>query len=96
MTRLAPEGRPFIGGALALTVAAWAAAVGVGGWLHAVAAACTVLTLFVVYFFRDPRREGPDDPGAVLAPADGRVVEIAEVEEPTWFRGACRRVSIFL
>ncbi len=96
MMRFAPEGRPFIGAALVLAAVAWAAAVGVGGWLHAVAGACTVLALFVAFFFRDPRREGPDDPGAVLAPADGRVVEIEEVDEPVFLRGRCRRISIFL
>lgn len=94
--RFAPEGRPFIAGAVTLAAGGWAAAWAAGGWMWAVAGALSVLAVFVPWFFRDPRREGPEDPAAVLAPADGRVVEIAEVEEPTFVGGRCRRVSIFL
>jgi phosphatidylserine decarboxylase len=51
------------------------------------------LSLFVMYFFRDPHRAVPSDPDAVVSPADGRVVEI--VDEP-WEGALGRRVSIFL
>jgi phosphatidylserine decarboxylase len=51
------------------------------------------LGLFVLYFFRDPDRAIPSDPGTVVSPADGRVVEI--VEEPLDSHGG-HRVSIFL
>ena len=51
------------------------------------------LGLFVLYFFRDPKRRIPTEPGAVVSPADGRVVEIAD--EPLDGR-AGRRISIFL
>ena len=51
------------------------------------------LGLFVFYFFRDPQRKIPTDPGTVVSPADGHVVAI--VEEP--FDGVTgRRISIFL
>jgi len=51
------------------------------------------LGLFVFYFFRDPERAIPAEPGAVVSPADGHVVAI--VEEP--FDGVMgRRISIFL
>ncbi|HXW62711.1 MAG TPA: phosphatidylserine decarboxylase family protein [Candidatus Acidoferrales bacterium] len=49
--------------------------------------------LFVFYFFRDPDRTIPTDPGVVVAPADGRVVEIVE-EEFGSVPG--QRISIFL
>lgn len=54
---------------------------------------------FTLYFFRDPQRTPP--PGAatgqlLLAPADGRIVEIEEVDEPLYLRGRARKVSIFL
>lgn len=51
------------------------------------------LGLFVFYFFRDPDRKIPADPGAVVSPADGFVVEIADelLESRTG-----RRITIFL
>ncbi len=51
------------------------------------------LGLFVLYFFRDPYRAIPSEPDAVVSPADGRVVEIAE--ESLGARPG-RRLSIFL
>lgn len=49
--------------------------------------------LFTFYFFRDPERVIPDTPGAVVSPADGRVVVVKD--EPNQGR-AGKRVSIFL
>src|SRR5271155_123508 len=51
------------------------------------------LGLFVFYFFRDPERQIPAEQGAVVSPADGRVVEI--VDEPLDGNPG-KRVSIFL
>ena len=51
------------------------------------------LGLFVLYFFRDPERQIPSEPGAVVSPADGRVVEV--VDEPLGGRPG-KRISIFL
>jgi phosphatidylserine decarboxylase len=51
------------------------------------------LGLFVFYFFRDPQRTIPSEPGSVVSPADGHVVEIVE-EEQDGLVG--RRISIFL
>jgi phosphatidylserine decarboxylase len=48
---------------------------------------------FVLFFFRDPARQIPDDAKAIVAPADGRVMEI--VEEVEQGRPG-RRMSIFL
>ena len=36
------------------------------------------LGLFVMFFFRDPERTPPQDPGAIVSPADGRVMEVLE------------------
>jgi phosphatidylserine decarboxylase len=63
--------------------------------LHWIAASGTflALTLFILYFFRDPERRVPEDPLAVVSPADGRVMEIESMEVD----GAKRiRVGIFL
>jgi phosphatidylserine decarboxylase len=51
------------------------------------------LAAFVFYFFRDPERAIPADPGAVVSPADGRVVVITD-EENAGQPG--KRISIFL
>ncbi|MCK4534578.1 MAG: phosphatidylserine decarboxylase, partial [Syntrophobacterales bacterium] len=39
------------------------------------------VTLFVLWFFRNPNRVTPEDEKAVISPADGRVIKIEEVEE---------------
>ena len=69
---------------------------GVGAFLaHWVVAGIILvaLALFVFYFFRDPERAIPTDPGAVVSPADGRIVVITD--EPN--KGVPgKRISIFL
>jgi phosphatidylserine decarboxylase len=52
-----------------------------------------LLALFVFSFFRDPERVIPSEPGAIVSPADGRVVVVRE--EPNEGR-AGQRISIFL
>jgi phosphatidylserine decarboxylase len=59
----------------------------------------TVLVGFTLYFFRDPQRIPPDEAAEgllILAPADGKVVQIIEVEEPLYLKGPARQISIFL
>ena len=51
---------------------------------------------YVVYFFRDPVRRITTDPGEIVSPADGVVVEVTELEETPYYDGPCVRVSIFL
>ena len=65
------------------------------GWLTSPLWALPTLLLaaFFLWFFRDPERAIPDEPGALVSPADGKVTDIAPV---TW-NGATRlRISIFL
>ncbi|MCY3019090.1 MAG: phosphatidylserine decarboxylase, partial [Planctomycetota bacterium] len=50
----------------------------------------------VVWFFRDPERQGPDAADVLLAPADGTVADIQEVEEPEFVGGKALRIGIFL
>lgn len=59
-------------------------------WLAAILIAAAA---FVFFFFRDPNRAVPADPGAVVSPADGRVLEV--IAEPLEGRPG-RRLSIFL
>jgi phosphatidylserine decarboxylase len=67
------------------------------GFLHPLASLPGVaLILYTFYFFRDPDRQAPADPAAVVAPADGVVVEIIEKRETEVVNGMMRRVAIFL
>jgi phosphatidylserine decarboxylase len=95
--RTAPEGRWFI-------AIAWVMALGLiaGALRYATVEwwiACVVwlfLSVWVVAFFRDPVRAGQRGERLILAPADGKVVGIAETEEPAFFRGRAFRISIFM
>ncbi len=87
-----PVGRPFILGGVATTLLGLA----VGAWLAWLGAA---FTLFCLYFFRDPERVPPKRSGAVVAPADGRVVSVAQAVPPAELGlgdGPRWRVAIFL
>jgi phosphatidylserine decarboxylase len=85
---IAAEGWPFI-----FPPAAAACMLAVMGWPIA-AGVLAVVALAFLAFFRDPERTAAALPGAVLAPADGRVMGVAEVED-RWV-GRAVRVSIFL
>ena len=50
----------------------------------------------IVYFFRDPRRRVPTEPGLLVAPADGRVVEITRLPHDEFIGGPAVRIGIFL
>jgi phosphatidylserine decarboxylase len=65
---------------------------GAGRWKAA--GVCAVPALAFLGFFRDPERRPPELPGAVLAPADGKVMEVAEASDD-WV-GPAVRMSIFL
>lgn len=80
----------FVLGALPLALAGVAGALG-WHWLGGVLLACTV---FVACFFRNPPRFIEGDERAVVAPADGRVLEAGEIELPDGSKA--KRVGIFL
>jgi len=95
--KLVPEAYPFVGTGLVVTAAAWVAVAQAGGALWTSAAiAASVLTVFMLWFFRDPVRTAPQEAGLVVAPGEGRVVDIKEVHEPSFLRATARRISIFL
>jgi len=86
---LAREGWPFIAIALALALVVNGAA----GWVWALP--FWILLVFVVQFFRDPARPIPQDPKAVLSPADGRIVAIEPVRDP-WLDRDTIKISVFM
>jgi phosphatidylserine decarboxylase len=93
----AREGLPFMAVATLLAAAAYATALGRRSWpLWLLAFLLTLVALWVAYFFRDPERRVSPDARIVLSPADGKVMMVAEVDEPAYLHGRAIRVSIFL
>jgi phosphatidylserine decarboxylase len=95
--RTAPEGRVFI-------VVAWVVALVLIGlavartsaWWIVAAAVWGVLAVWVVAFFRDPERAWSRGEQLIVAPADGKVVSVTQVDEPTFLQGRAERISIFM
>jgi phosphatidylserine decarboxylase len=52
--------------------------------------------ILIIQFFRNPKRTTPKNPNHIIAPADGKVVVIEEVEEPEYFKDKRKQVSIFM
>jgi phosphatidylserine decarboxylase len=68
-----------------------------GAWLRGIFTGISaLLLLFTISFFRDPDRAAPADPKAIVAPADGTIVEIRTVHEPYFLNGEATMVAIFL
>jgi phosphatidylserine decarboxylase len=93
----AREGLIFIAIAALVAAGTFALALNRRSWpLWLLAFLLTVIALWVAYFFRDPERTGPRGERVVIAPADGKVVLIQEVDEPAFMGGRTKRVSIFM
>ena len=91
--RIDRAGLPFILGAflpgLSLLLLGWVS------W----AVPLIILTMFFVFFFRDPDRQIPTDAkngNLVVSPADGRIMHAGPVEENNGPNGQWKQVSIFL
>lgn len=70
-----------------------AAVVWFGTHLFVLSAVPVLLALFLMWFFRDPARQIPQDPGVIVSPADGKVEDAEWIETSA---GSRVRVSIFL
>lgn len=97
----AKEGYTLIATAVALLGVLAPLGVVVGGALGWILGLLGVAALlFTLYFFRDPERtvpEGAVGSDVILAPADGKVVLVQDVDyEPLYLKGPARQVSIFL
>jgi phosphatidylserine decarboxylase len=87
---VAVEGYPFIGLFAFITLV-----FALLGWA-CLTTILLLLTLFSIYFFRNPERITPRDEAAVVAPADGKVIFVGQVNEERYFKGEATRVSIFM
>lgn len=87
---IAKEGYPFIFLAafvtfiLALVTCSWVAYI------------CLILTVFVVYFFRDPERFVSAKAHTVVSPADGKIILVEKVYEDEFFKDRVYKISIFM
>jgi phosphatidylserine decarboxylase len=87
---VAAEGWPFILPLAAVTVLCF-----VFGWKNT-GYVSLALTLFVLFFFRDPERVVPEGKGVVVSPADGKVIVIKDIYEPDYLKQEVKQISIFL
>ncbi len=88
---VAVEGYPFIG--LFAFLALFFAAV---DW-NCLATITLGLTLFTIYFFRNPERIPPEGDDAIVAPADGKIIFVGKVPEERYFGGQeVTKISIFM
>lgn len=85
---IAREGWPFL--AIAFAAAALASYF-FGAW----SIPLWIIFIFVLQFFRDPGRTIPQNPNAVLSPADGRIVVVEKVQDPYAGREALK-ISVFM
>lgn len=75
--RITQEGYPFIGIGAAVTFLSLFL-----GWVF-MAVFMAAITIFICFFFRNPKREVPRGTQSILAPADGRIVAIEEMADRT-------------
>ena len=83
------EGWPILAGALIAVIVSWMLDLGIITFLF------FVFLVFAFQFFRDPAREAPEDPRAVVSPVDGRVCKVEKCTNPETGEDAVK-VSIFM
>lgn len=87
---VAVEGWPFI-----LPLAICTLLLFIFGWVITGFILLT-LTLFVLFFFRDPKRTVTEGKNVVVSPADGKIVAIKYIDEPDYLQQSVFQISIFL
>lgn len=87
---VAKEGLPFIASGIILTSISLAV-----GW-RCPALILFLITLFIVWFFRNPRRNIPDTSDLIVAPADGKIIEVKEEFEKRFLNERTIKISIFM
>lgn len=85
---IAREGWPFLAAAV---IVALVVSAGWGWW----SVPFWLIALFILQFFRDPPRDAPADPDAVVSPADGRIVAVEKSRDPYLDRDALK-ISVFM
>ena len=55
-----------------------------------------LLTVFTVFFFRDPTRQFDSEPGILVSPADGRILSVEKIEHHDFIGGPAWKIAIFM
>ncbi len=87
---MALEGYPFI------ISAAFATVVAAILQYDTLTLAALLLTIFILYFFRDPQRISPEEEDVLVAPADGKIILIEKVFDDRFVNNHVIKVSIFM
>jgi phosphatidylserine decarboxylase len=87
---IAKEGIPFLILAALLTIF-----LGWMGW-KVLTFLGILFTLFIAFFFRNPKRKIPSLQNVILSPADGRIIHVGECEENRFLKEKALKVSIFM
>ncbi len=87
---MAKEGLSFLIPTALLTVF-----FGIMGWM-VLTVFGILLTLFIAFFFRNPKRKIPVLQNIILSPADGRIIHVGECEEERFLKERTLKVSIFM
>lgn len=65
-------------------------------WNNGLLLLSVIIYILVLQFFRNPGRSAPLDDHHIIAPADGKIVGIEEIEEPEYFKRKMMQISIFM
>ncbi len=96
--RLHPAGRPvvsrFLGAGILLLLGP--GLLDTALWLRPAGALAVAAGVFLAWFYRDPERQSAGGPAAILAGADGKVIQIRELAHCPEIDGPARQVSVFM
>jgi phosphatidylserine decarboxylase len=87
---IAKEGLPFL-----IPIALLTAFFGVMGW-KLLTFLGIFITLFIAFFFRNPKRKIPSLDNIIVSPADGTIIHVGEGEEDRFLKEKLLKVSIFM
>lgn len=87
---IAREGLPLIGLSLGLTILLFVLK------LPILAVICFLFFLFFLFFFRNPKRTPINNDDVFISPADGKIVDLGDVDEKEFINNRVKRVCIFM
>lgn len=65
-------------------------------WNNGLLLLSVIIYILVLQFFRNPSRSAPQDDHHIIAPADGKIVSIEEIDESEYFQRKMMQISIFM